>query len=178
MSFSTSGFTALALASVVLIRSWSISSLARFRSSARRCEALRESLCLVFWWRIARRLRLTQLQAAGAQRLDDLVDRLLAEVRDRRQLALGLADELAHGLDPRALEAVVGAHAQLQLLDQDVVMDAAPGRRSSRLSPGARGRGLELAAGAGAQRGDLGVGEDRQVGHEDLGRRPQRGLGL
>src|ERR1700737_2140964 len=91
ISFSTSGLTALALASVVLMRSWSMTSLARLRSSDLRCEALRESLCLVFWWRMASgSLRLAEFQAAGAQGLDDLVDRLLAEVRDRRQLALGL----------------------------------------------------------------------------------------
>src|SRR5512147_540700 len=64
---------------------------------------------------------LAQREAAALERLDDLVDRLLAEVRDRVQLALGLRDEVADRLDARALEAVVRAHAQLQLLDQDVV---------------------------------------------------------
>ena len=43
ISFSISGLTALALASVVLIRSCSMTSLQRFASSALRCEALRES---------------------------------------------------------------------------------------------------------------------------------------
>src|SRR3954449_7961571 len=62
-----------------------------------------------------------QRQAAPLERLDDLVDRLLAEVRDRVQLVLGLRDEVADGLDARALEAVVRAHTQLELLDQDVV---------------------------------------------------------
>src|ERR1044071_7100125 len=64
---------------------------------------------------------LAQREAAALERLDDLVDRLLAEVRDRVQLVLGLRDQVADRLDARALEAVVRAHAQLQLLDQDVV---------------------------------------------------------
>src|SRR5436189_3151173 len=104
---------------------------------------------------MARELRLTQLQPPRAQRLDDFVDRLLAEVRDRRQLALGLADQLADRLDPRALEAVVGAHAELELLDQDVVVDAAAGRRRRGGTARAGGRRLELAARPGAQRRDL-----------------------
>src|SRR5215211_9434378 len=62
-----------------------------------------------------------QAEPAALERLDDLVDRLLAEVRDRVELVLGLGDEVADRLDARALEAVVRAHAQLQLLDQDVV---------------------------------------------------------
>src|ERR1044071_7147468 len=62
-----------------------------------------------------------QRQPARVQRLDDLVDRLLAEVRDRGELTLGLRDEVAHRLDAGALEAVVGADAELELLDEDVV---------------------------------------------------------
>src|ERR671933_539024 len=41
ISFSISGLTALALASVVLIRSWSMTSMQRLASSALRCEASR-----------------------------------------------------------------------------------------------------------------------------------------
>src|SRR5918997_4534839 len=119
ISFSISGLTALALASVVLIRSWSMTSMQRFASSALRCEASRESLCRVFWWRMGSVV--AEREPALGQRLDDLVDRLLAEVRDRGQLALGLGDEVAHRLDARALEAVVGPHAELELLDEDVV---------------------------------------------------------
>src|SRR5438132_5695531 len=52
----------------------------------------------------------------------DLVDRLLAEVADVHQLGLGLGDELAHGVDPLALEAVVRADRQVQLLDRDRVV--------------------------------------------------------
>src|ERR687893_2796987 len=80
ISFSSSGLTALALAWVVLIRSWSITSTHRFASIALRCDASRESLWRVFWWRMGSVG--AQAQAALGQRLDDLVDRLLAEVRD------------------------------------------------------------------------------------------------
>src|SRR5215207_11555864 len=62
-----------------------------------------------------------QREPTALERLDDLVDRLLAEVRDRVELVLGLRDEVADRLDAGALEAVVRTHAQLQLLDQDVV---------------------------------------------------------
>src|SRR3712207_1620833 len=104
MSFSSSGLTAFALASVVRMRSWSMTSTHRFASSDLRCEAVRESLCRVFWWRMS---VVAEAEPALRERLDHLVDGLLAEVRDRRQLALGLRDEVAHGLDARALEAVV-----------------------------------------------------------------------
>ena len=53
MSCSSSGLTALALASDVLMRSCWMTSLQRLASSALRCEALRLSLWRVFWWRIA-----------------------------------------------------------------------------------------------------------------------------
>src|SRR5919199_1458261 len=126
MSCSTSGLTALAFASVVLIRSCWMTSLQRLASSALRCEASRLSLWRVFWWRI-RRLVLPQPQPAGVERLDDLVDRLLAEVRDRVELALGLRDEVADRLDAGPLEAVVRADAELELLDEDVVHRRAAG---------------------------------------------------
>src|SRR3954453_9718078 len=81
ISFSISGLTALAFASVVLIRSWSMTSTHRLASSALRCEASRESFPRCFWWRMA--LAVAQRQAALVEGLDHLVDRLLAEVRDR-----------------------------------------------------------------------------------------------
>src|SRR4029450_9213924 len=125
MSCSTSGLTALALASEVLIRSCWMTSLQRLASSALRWAASRLSLWRVFWWRMAARdpsgrSVVAQVQPAGVQRLDDLVDRLLAEVRDRVELALGLRDEVSDGLDDGALEAVVRADAELELLDEDV----------------------------------------------------------
>src|SRR3954468_9650415 len=60
-------------------------------------------------------------ETVGAQRLLDLLDRLLAEVRDRGELVLGLRDEVADRLDADALQAVVRAHAELELLDREVL---------------------------------------------------------
>src|SRR3954470_15371557 len=99
------------------MRSCWMTSLQRFASSALRCAASRLSFPRCLAWRIAGILVLAQVQAPRVERLDDLVDRLLAEVRDRRELALGLRDEVADRLDARALEAVVGADAELELLD-------------------------------------------------------------
>src|SRR3954449_9382368 len=180
ISFSISGLTALALAWVVLIRSWSMTSMHRLASSALRCAASRESLWRGFLWRMS---VLAQVEPAGVERLDDLVDRLLAEVRDRVELALGLRDEVADGLDPRPLEAVVGAHTELELLDEDVVHRArgAAGLRAARSRGDTRAAGVEPRRHAKrlAQLLDaVGVGEDRQVGDEDLGRLAQRGLGV
>src|SRR3954465_1631834 len=75
ISFSISGLTALALASVVLMRSWSMTSMHRLARRALRCEASRESLWRVFWWRIV--LVVAEREPALGERLDDLVDRLL-----------------------------------------------------------------------------------------------------
>src|SRR3954452_22682004 len=141
ISRSTSGFTAFALAVVVSIRSWSISSLDRFIRSALRCAESRDSLCLFRWWRMpAASLRGAEVQPARLQGLDDLLDRLATEVRDRVQLGLGLLEQVADGLHARALEAVVRAHAELELLDQDVVHPVrAPGRdRACRAGVAAR----------------------------------------
>src|SRR3954449_1716282 len=95
ISRSTSGFTAFAFAVVVSIRSWSISSLDRFIRSDLRCAESRESLCLFLWWRMP--LRGPEIQSARLQRLDDLLDRLATEVRDRVQLGLGLLEQIADG---------------------------------------------------------------------------------
>src|SRR4029453_13841570 len=54
-------------------------------------------------------------QPVRRQRVLDFLDRLLAEVRDRAELRLRLGDEVADGLDPDALQAVVRAHAELEL---------------------------------------------------------------
>src|SRR5688572_11074244 len=142
ISFSSSGLTALALASVVLMRSWSITSTHRLARSAFRCAESSESLWRVFWWRMrSSSLVVAEGEPALGEGLDDLVDRLLAEVRDRGQLALGLADQVADRLDARALQAVVRAHAELELLDEDVVHRAAArpaaGARERRRAPGA-----------------------------------------
>src|SRR6195952_4722185 len=101
-----------------------------------------------------------QGQAPRVQRLDDLVDRLLAEVRDRGQLALGLRDEVPDGLDARTLEAVVRTDAELELLDEDVVHRALAGGAGA-VDAGHLAR-VERAAGAGPELLDaVGVGEDR-----------------
>src|SRR5436853_6437564 len=62
-----------------------------------------------------------QAQPVLCERLLDLFDRLLAEVRDRAELVLGLRHEVADRLDADALEAVVGADAELELLDREVL---------------------------------------------------------
>src|SRR3954451_5644046 len=181
ISRSRSGATALAFASVVLIRSCVITSRERFMSSDLRCEALRLSFPRSFWWRmglrrVSRTLSRAQREAAGLEGLDDLFDRLATEVRDRVQLGLRLLQELADGLDAGPLQAVVGAHAQLELLDQDVVHPA--GRPATGLRT-RRSRSVEPAVSTAAQRLEaLLVGEDREARDQDLGRLAQSRLGL
>ena len=97
------------------------------------------------------------------QRLLDLLDRLLAEVRDRSELGLRLRDEVADRLDADALQAVVRADAELELLDREVLHPAGE-RDAGRLRPALGRRGglveaLDL----------LEVGEDRELADEDLG---------
>src|ERR1017187_4046725 len=167
ISFSSSGLTAFAFASVVLIRSCSMTSLERLASSALRCAGSRLSLWRFFWWRIAPASVVAQAQPAGLECLDDLIDRLLAKVRDRVQLRLGLRDQVADGLDAGALEAVVGAHAELELLDQDAVLLALQ-RRGGAAADG-EAVAVELTAGGRAQLLDaVGVGEDRQLADQQL----------
>src|SRR5690606_7560573 len=48
----------------------------------------------------------------------DLVDRLGAEVADVQQILLAARDELTHGVDALALEAVVGTDGEVQVLDR------------------------------------------------------------
>src|SRR3954451_16899199 len=147
ISRSSSGLTALAFASVVWMRSWSITSRQRFMNSALRCAASRDSLPFCLRWRMDRRtLSGAQPQPARVEGLLDLLDRLATEVRDRRQLGLGLLDEVAHRLDAGPLEADVRAHTQLQLLDQDVVHPARTRRARAvagqAVGPGDEGRAL------------------------------------
>src|SRR5918911_128262 len=100
-----------------------------------------------------------QRQPVRRERLLDLLDGLLAEVRDRRELVLRLRDEVADRLDADALEAVVRADAELQLLDREVLHPV-------------RERDLGAAAVAGrrllAEALDLvDVGEDGELPDED-----------
>src|SRR3954469_19458548 len=73
------------------------------RKGGRRVEARRAVL--------ERQTHLVQLRL-------DLVDRLGAEVADVQQVLLRAADELTHGVDALALEAVVGPDGELQVLDR------------------------------------------------------------
>src|SRR4051795_9029957 len=119
-----------------------------------------------------------QRQAPLREGLDDLVDRLLAEVRNGGELALRLRHEVADRLDAGTLEAVVAAHAELELLDEDVVHRAAAALTATRGERvRAAGAVVELEAGRLAQILDaVLVGEDREARDEDLGRLAQRRL--
>src|SRR3954470_219392 len=111
-------------------------------------------------------LRGSQLQAPRAQGLDHFLDRLATEVRDRVELRLRLLQEVADGLDAGALQAVVGADAELELLDQDVVH---PVRAARRRGAATRHLGTVDATVAGLQRLQaLLVGEDGERLDEDL----------
>src|SRR6187397_2390605 len=76
----------------------------------------------------------------------NLLDRLAPEVRNRDELVLGLRGEIADRLDADALQAVVGADAELELLDREVlhpVHDRRLGNRLRRSLPEALDR-LEI----------------------------------
>src|SRR3954454_4731177 len=182
ISFSISGLAALAFASVVLIRSCWMTSLERFINSALRCAESRLSLCRCFWWRMtvyepSFRSGIAKVEPARLERLDYLLDRLATEVRDRRQLRFRLLQQLADGLDAGTLEAVVGADAQLELLDEDVVHRAAATATGRGAATDKTRRSRSAIAGAGLQLLEpLGVREDRERLDEDLRGLAQRGL--
>src|SRR5947209_9987165 len=170
---SANGFTAFAFASVVLIRPCSISEHARFAYSAFRCAGSRPSFLPVRAWRMTLLGAPAVAEAAAAvaaerepvlrQRLLDLFVRLLPEVRDRSELVLGLHDEIADGLDADALEAVVRADAEPELLDREVLHPVR--QRHLRLGPvGCSAVGQPLDA--------LDVREDRELLDQDLRRLP------
>src|SRR5215475_11368260 len=104
-----------------------------------------------------------EVQSMGLERLLDFLDRLLAEVRNRSELVLGLRDEVADRLDADALEAVVRADAELELLDREVLHSVRE-RLGRAGAVGRRRRGLAEALDL------LDVGEDRELADEDLGR--------
>src|SRR5260221_1692883 len=164
--FSAYGLTALAFASVVLIRPCSISEHARFAYSALRWAESRPSFLPVRACRMAlfgaRSVVAAEVETVLLQRLLDLFDRLLAEVRDRRQLVLGLHDEIADRLDADTLQAVVRADAELELLDREVLH---PVRE--------RGLGADTVGGRLCRLAEalhlLDVREDRELADEHLG---------
>src|SRR5882724_12014705 len=94
-----------------------------------------------------------EVEAVLLQGLLDLLDRLLAEVRDRGQLVLRLRHEVADRLDADALEAVVRPDTELELLDREVLHPV----RERRLRGGLGLRGLAEAL------HPLDVGEDREL---------------
>src|SRR5690606_6420391 len=49
--------------------------------------------------------------------LDDLVEGLLTEVRDREEVVVGLVEQLTDRVDLRALEAVAGTLGEVEVLD-------------------------------------------------------------
>src|SRR5690348_12392590 len=88
--FSATGRTAFAFVSVVRMRPCSISEAVRFAYSALRWAESRPSFFPARWWRmLGGQLLAAQRQAVRGQGLLDLLDRLLAEVRDRPELGLG-----------------------------------------------------------------------------------------
>ena len=174
---SANGFTAFAFASVVLIRPCSISEHARFAYSALRCAESRPSFLPVR--RVPHRrysrppppLSPRRLRPCCCERLLDLLDRLLAEVRDRGELVLGLHHEVADRLDADPLEAVVRADAELELLDREVLHPVRERRLGADAVAGDRRRlaeALDL----------LDVREDRELADQDLGRLGERVLRL
>src|SRR5215470_8771680 len=100
-------------------------------------------------------------QPVLGERLLDLLDRLLAEVRDRAELVLGLRDEVADRLDADALEAVVRTDAELELLDREVLHAV----RELDVDDGAAVELLRLGVEA---LHALEVGEDRKLADQDL----------
>src|SRR2546421_2511707 len=113
----------------------------------------------------------TQGQTVRGERLLDLLDRLLAEVRNRGKLVLCLHDEVADRLDPDALEAVVRADTELELLDREVLHPV----RERRLSAAAtirRGRGLAEAL------DPVEIGEDRELANQNLSGLADRVAGI
>src|SRR3954471_18389259 len=103
-----------------------------------------------------------QVEAVRLEGLLHFLDRLLAEVRNRGELVLGLRDQVSDRLDADALEAVVRADAELELLDREVlhpVGEGLGGRAAVRRSCDGLAEALDL----------LDVREDRELADEDLG---------
>src|SRR5262247_3069075 len=124
MRRSAYGRSSFAFTSVVRMRSLSNNDVARLRRSATRCGVIRPSFrlatrCLMLL--VLGLLPVVDLhperQTHARQDLLDLVQGLAAEVLGLEHLGLGLLHQLADGPDVCVLQAVVGAHRQLQLVD-------------------------------------------------------------
>ncbi len=85
-----------------------------------------------------------QRQAHVVELLLDLFDRLGAEVADVEQVLLGAGHELAHRVDALALQAVVGADREVQLLDRQGQVRGERGVRRGRAHVDALGLDVEL----------------------------------
>src|SRR3954469_9061226 len=123
--FSTTGRRALALATVVTMPSAAMS------------EATRLPI-IAFWWAASPPKRrpffgvpgtpigqalaflAPQGETALVELLEDLVERLLAEVGDGQQVVLGLEHQLADGVDLGPLQAVAGPLGQVKILDGQI----------------------------------------------------------
>src|SRR6202012_4494569 len=104
------------------------------------------------WFKVLRdgRLPLAERKTTRVQGFDHLVDRLLAEVRDRIELTLTLGNEVADGLDTCTLQAVVRTNTELELLDQDVIHRVrSPSAAATSLVAVDAEAGIKNAAGAG-----------------------------
>src|SRR3989454_11021248 len=118
-------------------------------------------MCLARPPAVAAAVLAAQCQAVCGESLLDLFDRLLAKVRDRGQLVLGLHDQIADRLDADALQAVVGTDSQLELLDREILHPVSEGRLGAAASVPRR-------CGLAAALDPVEVGEDRELAEPDL----------
>src|SRR5262245_54790635 len=142
MSFSATGRSALALASVVTMPSAANRLAARLAIISRWWAALppnRRPFLGVAGMAVS--VLGAQRQAALVELGDDLVERLLAEVGDGQQVVLRLLHQLAHGVHLGPLEAVAGALGQVEVLDGEVEVGRAGAGHGQLAEPEALGLG-------------------------------------
>src|SRR3954470_20188274 len=132
MTFSATGRSAFALASVVTMPSAAISEATRLAIMSRWCAASPPNRRPRFGV-ASMSLAPAEREAPLVELVLDLVERLLAEVRDGQQVVLALAEQLAHGVDLRSLEAVAGGLGQVEVFDRRLEVGRAR-RRGARLA--------------------------------------------
>src|SRR3954451_7327879 len=125
--FSATGRRALALASVVTMPSAAISDATRLAIIRRWWEAVPPKRRLLRGVAGMESVPATERQTALVELLDDLVERLLAEVRDGQEVVFALLEQLAHRVDLGALEAVAGTLGQVEVLDGQFEVGRADG---------------------------------------------------